>query len=67
MNELNTTARDTFHPILINPRVTSERLPNGRVAEKRVFQMDREVAELVTEAERAEVRDLANTLGTPSE
>ena len=67
MNELNTIARDAVRPVLITPRLASERLANGRIAEKRMFQMDRDIADLVSEAERAEVRDLAETLSTAAE
>lgn len=67
MNELNTIARDEVRPVLITPRLASERLANGRIAEKRMFQMDRDIADLVSEAERAEVRDLAETLSTAAE
>ena len=58
VNELNNTARDANRPQLIATRVISERLPNGRTAEKRVFQMDPEVADIVCAAERAELLEV---------
>jgi len=57
MNELNTTTRATSRPQLISVSVVSERRPNGRVTERRVLQMDPDVAELVRAAEQAELRD----------
>jgi hypothetical protein len=63
MNELNMLTRDTNRPTLINGRTVTERLPNGRTAEKRVLGMEPEVAELVRAAERAELKGAAHPLG----
>jgi hypothetical protein len=40
-----------------------ETLPNGRVTEKRVLTMSEEVAQLVRDAERAELADVRQSLG----
>ena len=55
MNELNGLTRDDNRPSLITTRSVTERLPNGRTTEKRVLQMEPEVAELVRAAEQAEL------------
>ena len=55
INELNTLTREAKRPSLIVARNVPERLPNGRITEKRVFQMAPEVAELVQAAEQAEL------------
>ena len=62
MNDLNATIRSANRPPLISTRGVSERLPNGRITEKRVFVMDLEVAEMVTEAERAELASAPHPL-----
>jgi hypothetical protein len=67
MNELNALTRDTDRPNLINARNVTERLPNGRVIDKRVLQMDLEVAELVRAAEQAELLGAPHPLGRASE
>jgi hypothetical protein len=67
MNELNSLAREGNRPLLINMRVVSERLPNGRTSEKRVLNMEPEVAELVRAAEQAELRDAEHPLGGAAE
>jgi hypothetical protein len=66
LNELNATTRELSRPTLLWTRTVSERLPNGRVTEKRLFQMEFEVAELVRDAERAELADAADPLGESS-
>jgi hypothetical protein len=63
MNELNVFSRDENRPVLITVRTVSDRLPNGRMTEKRVLNMEPEVAELVRAAEQAELRDAADPLG----
>jgi hypothetical protein len=63
MNELNTLTRDTNRPTLILTRSVTERLPNGRVKDKRVFFMEPEVAAMVREAEKAELQDARHPLG----
>ena len=55
LNELQTLTRDADRPALMVVRVVSERLPNGRVTDKRVLTMEPEVADLVREVERAEL------------
>jgi hypothetical protein len=67
MNELNTLTRDTDRPNLINARNVTERLPNGRVKDKRVLQMDPEVAEFVRAAEQAELLGAPHPLGGATE
>jgi hypothetical protein len=63
INELNALTRDSNHPSLINTRMAAERLPNGRVTEKRVLQMDPEVADFVRAAEQAELQAAPHPLG----
>ncbi len=63
MNELNVISRDENRPNLITARMVTDRLPNGRVSEKRVLNMEPEVAELVKAAEQAELRDAGDPLG----
>ncbi|MET0902832.1 MAG: hypothetical protein ABWZ52_06310 [Acidimicrobiales bacterium] len=63
MNDLASTIRSVNRPALISTRGVSERLPNGRMTERRVFVMDLEVAEMVTEAERAELAASPHPLG----
>jgi hypothetical protein len=67
MIEINALARDANRPSLINARVVTERLPNGRTSEKRVLQMEPDVAELVRAAEQAELRDALHPLGEAAE
>jgi hypothetical protein len=55
LNELNVAIRDANLPTLIITRSVTERLPNGRVTEKRVLSMDPDIAELVRAAEQAEL------------
>jgi hypothetical protein len=66
MNELNILTRDSNRPALINVRVASERQPNGRVTERRVLQMDADVADFVRAAEQAEIGGATDPLaGAP--
>ena len=67
INELSSLTRDTNRPGLIQSRTVPERLPNGRVTDKRVFQMDREIAELVQAAEQAELRGASSPLERETE
>ncbi len=62
LNELQTLTRDANRAPLVSVRVVSERLPNGRVAEKRVLSMEPEVGELVRVVERAELAQARETL-----
>jgi hypothetical protein len=48
--------------VLVSTRATTERLPNGRTANKRVLQMAPEVAEFVRAAEQAEVAAMPHPL-----
>jgi hypothetical protein len=56
MNELASMTRDADRPPLLSGRNVSERLPNGRITEKRVLQMEPEVADFVRAAEQEELR-----------
>jgi hypothetical protein len=67
MNELNALTRDANRPTLILARSVTDRLPNGRVKEKRVLYMEPEVAEMVREAEKAELQDARHPLGEAAE
>jgi hypothetical protein len=67
MNELNALSRDQNRPILITARMVTDRLPNGRVTEKRVLNMEPEVADLVKAAEQAELRDAGDLPGGAAE
>jgi hypothetical protein len=58
LNDLNVTTRADDRDNLITTRVVDERLPNGRVASRRMFVMDGAVAELIGAAERAEASEL---------
>jgi hypothetical protein len=62
MTEMNGVTRDADRPVLISTRIVAERLPNGRFADKRMLQMDPDVAALVREAEKAELADLPQPL-----
>ncbi len=67
MNELNTLTRDENRPNLISSHILSERLPNGRTKDRRVLQMDPEVAELVRAAELLELRGSPGPAGGAGE
>ena len=67
MNELTVIARDQERPALISSRTVQERLPNGRVTDKRVLLMDLDVAELISAAERAELRKEPHPLAGTAE
>ncbi len=62
MNELVTRSRVANRPNLVTSRGISERLPNGRTRDTRVYLMDVDIAQLVTEAEQAELRNARNSL-----
>jgi hypothetical protein len=66
MNELNSMTRDADRPLLINMRTVTERRVNGRMAEKRMLQMDDETADLVRAAEQAELQAAADPTGGPT-
>jgi hypothetical protein len=55
LNEMQTLIRESNRAPIVSVRVASERLPNGRVTEKRVLTMEPEVADLVRIVERAEL------------
>ncbi len=65
MREINELGRADDHPIVISQRTVPEALPNGRSVDTQVFHMEEDVAELVREAERAELR--AEGLGSTAE
>jgi len=67
MNELNILIRDANRPNLIISRSVAERLPNGRVKDKRVLFMEAEVAEMVREAEKAELLHAPHPLSGTAE
>jgi hypothetical protein len=67
MNELNATNREANRPPLITAKMVNDRLPNGRVTEKRVLNMEPEVADLIKAAEQAELREAGNPLGGAAE
>lgn len=62
MNELIAATREANRPNLISSRSVTERLPNGRMTDKRVLQMEPEVAELVRAAEQAELASAPHPL-----
>jgi len=63
MNELNTRTRETNRPVLIHVRLVSERQVNGRTTDRRVLQMDPDVAAFIRAAEQAELRDAKDPFG----
>lgn len=65
MREINERGRTDGHPMIITQQTLPEVLPNGRSTETRVFQMEADVAELVRDAERAELQ--AEGLGSTAE
>lgn len=67
LNDLNAVTRDSNRPPLITSRATTEKLANGRVVNKRVFQMEPDVAELVRAAEQEELASNPHSLPGVSE
>jgi hypothetical protein len=67
LSEIARETRDGARPTLLGSRTVTERLPNGRTIEKRLLQMDFEVAEMVRDAEQAELRDLGAPLAEGAE
>lgn len=63
LRELNDHAAKANRPALVSAPVVKETLPNGRITEKRVLTMSEEVAQLVRDAERAELADARQSLG----
>jgi hypothetical protein len=63
LRELNDEATKANRPALISAPTVKETLPNGRTTEKRVLTMSEEVAQLVRDAERAELADIRPSLG----
>lgn len=55
VRELNDIARDENRPTLIGRRPINETLPNGRMRERMTIIMEPDIAELVGEAERADL------------
>lgn len=62
MTELNAMTRETNRPQLISVRAVSERQANGRMTDRRVLQIDPEVAALIRAAEHDELRDAGHPL-----
>jgi hypothetical protein len=54
--ELNEQAREENHPPLVTRQVLTTTLASGRETQKRVYTMSEEVAALVRDVERAELR-----------
>lgn len=67
MNELVNRSRAANRPNLLTSRGITERLPNGRTREARVYLMDADLAQLVREAEQSELRDARNSLSEKDE
>jgi hypothetical protein len=63
LRELNDYAVNASRPALVIAPTVKETLPNGRVTEKRVLTMSEEIAQLVRDAERAELADVRQSLG----
>lgn len=55
VREVNELARDENRPAVITRRVITEELPNGRTTERAVYTMEEAVAELVRDADRADL------------
>ena len=66
-NELSSLARDEDRPAIVKTRGITTRLANGRVTERRVLQMEPEVADFVREAEKAELAGAPHPLGEAHE
>lgn len=63
MTELNARTKELNRPNLIGRATLTERLPNGRMTDKRVLQMEPEVAGLVRAAEQTELLSVPHPLG----
>jgi hypothetical protein len=61
-SELQVFTREANRPSIVTVRTVPERLPNGRVTDKRVLTIEPEVAELVRAAEQAELAEARETL-----
>jgi hypothetical protein len=66
IRELNDHASRLNRPSPVGARLVDEVLPNGRTTEKRVLWMQKELAPLVAEVERAELADVPSPLGDRS-
>jgi hypothetical protein len=55
VRDLNDRAADLGRPPIIIARIVSEKLPNGRTIDKRVYSIPEEVAPLVEAADRADL------------
>ncbi len=67
VNELNSVAREANRPTLITMRTVTAPLPNGRVTEKRMLLMEADLAQLVNDAEQAELREAPHPLSGVTE
>ena len=61
--ELNNLARDKDRLTLLNARNVTERQPNGRMTEKRVLQIDPEIADIIREVEKADLLETRQSAG----
>lgn len=57
LNELNALTRESNRPPLLTARTVQDRLPNGRLSERRMLTIEPEVADLVQGAERDELAE----------
>lgn len=55
MREINTTAKEMSRPQIVEARMVTETLPNGRTREKRIIAMEPDVAEIVQAVEKADL------------
>ena len=65
VNELAAMTREENRPSLVAVRSVTERLPNGRTADKRVLQMEPEVSDLIRAAEEAELAAVKDSMNEP--
>jgi hypothetical protein len=63
VNELIARSRTDNRPNLVYSRGITERLPNGRTRDTRVYLMDPELAKLVREVEKADLLGATSPLG----
>lgn len=67
MNEFHALVREWNRPPIVTGRSVTERLPNGKIAEKRLLVMEPELAEFVKLAQAAELRDAPHPLSGTGE
>jgi hypothetical protein len=66
-NELIARSRADNRPNLVSSRGITERLPNGRTRDARIYLMEPEIADLVRAAEKADLHESMNPLGEAAE